>query len=63
MSREESRLKRLPSSSVLSMKVVLNFLDLSLNGLKRWFLNLGLSPESFLYCGLRCPPGKAGREP
>eukprot|EP00965_Chrysotila_dentata_P010356 337091-Pleurochrysis_carterae.AAC.1 len=44
MSREESRLKRLPSSSVPSMQVLLNFLDLSLKHLKRWFLNLGLSP-------------------
>eukprot|EP00965_Chrysotila_dentata_P060655 2009708-Pleurochrysis_carterae.AAC.1 len=45
MSREESRLKRLTSSSVPSMKVLLNFLDSSLKRLKRWFLNLGLSPE------------------
>eukprot|EP00965_Chrysotila_dentata_P168879 5576616-Pleurochrysis_carterae.AAC.1 len=43
--REESGLKRLPSPSAPSMKVLLNFLDVSIYRLKRWFLNLGLSPE------------------
>eukprot|EP00965_Chrysotila_dentata_P093886 3102700-Pleurochrysis_carterae.AAC.1 len=38
------------------MKVLLNFLDLSLKRLNNWFLNLGLSPEDPLYCQKRWLP-------
>eukprot|EP00965_Chrysotila_dentata_P064389 2133669-Pleurochrysis_carterae.AAC.1 len=55
MSREESRLKRVPSSSVPRIKVLLKLEPETFEGL---VLEFGLVAKVG-----REPPGKAGREP